>query len=119
RARQVQEREQQRRMHGKDGNDGAALVAGIDVGSIGHPRSTPITGLRCAAGTARLLAARARRASAAVAGLSTLACDLALLRRIHRRETTLRTATLGCCHHVSPWLIGNLRTPFRNSGCQC
>src|SRR5438270_13560418 len=47
-----------------------------------------------------VLPARVRPASAAVAGLATLARDLALLGRIHRRKTTLRTAAPRCCHFI-------------------
>jgi hypothetical protein len=50
------------------------------------------------------LAMRAGFAAAAVARFSALAGDFALLGRIHCCKAPLRTATLGCCHLLSPWL---------------
>ena len=52
----------------------------------------------------RGLARRAAPPAAAVAGLSALARDLALLGRIHRRKPTLRSAALGRRHVISPFL---------------
>src|SRR3954451_25144422 len=53
-------------------------------------------------------AARAALASAALAGLAALSCDFALLGRIHRCKTTLRTTAFRCLHFrnslVDGWL---------------
>src|SRR5437899_3216917 len=94
--------------------DRAAFVARIDVAPVGHACSTPkqrrVLRDRNVAEKASacmrkptpspmkvitFLAARTRPASATVAGLATLARDLALLGRIHRRKAPFRTARLG------------------------
>ena len=65
-------------------------------------------------------AAGAALAAAAVAGLAALACDFALLLRVHRGESALGTAASVRCHVFSPVTrVTHRKTLLNCSGSYC
>src|SRR5689334_3913965 len=112
-------------MNRDDCGDCTAAITPADVAPVGHASSNakgrrPVANgrldnekaphayrrrpaLSFVANGERCLAAGSRLATTAVARLSSLAGDLALLCRIHRGKAPLGTTTLRCGHVTSPF----------------